>query len=227
MTEQTRAPEPIPGPPPVPPAPPARSNRRMITIIVAVVVAVLVLVGVGILGLVAGSDDAESGPAAQASEPAPSETASGESLEGDGYAYDLPDEWQDITESVLADNPGTSIDSASAWGASISAGRANLIVEHPDAGGVTDLDTARDQLQANLEASFESEIETLDNREIGGLEMAGLHVVRTNEADVEVDQTAYITLVDDAAYIITTSRKADDEEPEALFDAIYDSWSWE
>ena len=128
---------------------------------------------------------------------------------------------------MLADNPGTTIDTASAWGESIAKGRANLIVEHPDATDVPDLDAARDQLKANLEASFDADIEEIDNREIGDLEMAGLHVVRTNEGGIDVDQTAYITLVDGSAYIITTSRRADDEEPEAVYESIYDSWSWE
>ncbi len=226
MTEQPPGPGPIPGPPPAPPASSGTSGRT-IAIIVGVVLAVLVLVGVGVLGLVAGSGDSETDTAPQASASSAGEPAAGETLAGDGYSYELPPEWQDITASVLADNPGTSIDSASAWGASIAEGKANLIVEHPDAGGVSDLDTARDQLRSNLEASFEADIEELDNREIGGVEMAGLHVVRTNEAGVDVDQTAYITVIDDGAYVITTSRKAEDDEPEAAFDAIYDSWSWE
>ncbi len=226
MTEQPRGPEPIPGPPPAPPVSSGTSGRT-IAIIVGVVLAVLVVVGVGVLGLVAGSGDSETDTAPQASASAPGEPAAGETLASDGYSYELPPEWQDITASVLADNPGTGIDSASAWGASIAEGRANVIVEQQEAVGVSDLDTARDQLRANLEASFEADIEELDNREIGGVEMAGLHVVRTNEGGVDVDQTAYITVIDDGAYVITTSRKADDDEPEAAFDAIYDSWSWE
>lgn len=232
MTEQpTTAPEPVPG---LPPPPPQKPNRTPL-IIAGVLVAVLVVAALGVVGLFAASDggsetdsDTATSPASPAaSAPDPATEPSGETLEGDGYTYDLPVEWQDITETVLGDNPGTTIDSASAWGPSISEGRANLIVEHPDAGGVEDLETAREQLRANLEASFESEIEELDNRDIGGLEMAGLHVVRTNEGGVDVDQTAWITLVDGSAYIITSSRKAEDEEPEAVFEAIYDSWSWE
>ena len=223
--------QPIPGPPPVYAPPPARKSRTGL-VIALVAVGVLVVVGLAILGLVvAGGDDEASDPTPAASGEATASGSdvemSGDLLEGDGYTYALPDEWQDITESVLADNPGTTIDSASAWGETIAAGKANLIVEHPSAEGVTDLEDARDQLRSNLEASFDAEIEDIDSREIDGVEMAGLHVLRTNEGGVEVDQTAYITLIDDSAYIITTSRRADEDESVAAFDAIYDSWSWD
>ncbi len=223
--------QPIPGPPPVYAPPPAKKSRTGL-VIALVAVGVLVVVGLAILGLVvAGGDDEASDPTPVASGEATASGSdvemSGDLLEGDGYTYALPEEWQDITESVLADNPGTTIDSASAWGETIAAGKANLIVEHPSADGVTDLEDARDQLRGNLEASFDAEIEDIDSREIDGVEMAGLHVLRTNEGGVEVDQTAYITLIDDSAYIITTSRRADEDESVAAFDAIYDSWSWD
>ena len=225
--------QPIPGPPPVYAPPPAKKSRTGL-IVALVVIGVLVVIAVaalGILGLRASSSDDEgSDPtpvASEATAPGSDVEMSGDLLEGDGYSYALPDEWQDITESVLADNPGTTIDSASAWGDTIASGKANLIVEHPSAEGVTDLDDAREQLRANLEASFDAEIEDIDSRDVDGVEMSGLHVLRTNEGGIEVDQTAYIALIDDSAYIITTSRRADEDDSVEAIEAIYDSWSWE
>ena len=51
-------------------------------------------------------------------------------LEGEGYQYELPEGWNDITDQVLEDNPGQpTLDTASAWGDSVEAGRANVIIE--------------------------------------------------------------------------------------------------
>ena len=156
-------------------------------------------------------------------EPAPD----GSTLQGTGYSYALPEGWQDISAEVTGANPGTFIDTAASWGPSIEEGRGNVIVENPAAGGA-DSAEALEQLRSNFTAQFpDAEIDDTDPRTIGGVEMLGLELTRTNEAGVEVDQEAYVGVVDDVAYIITASSTADDDEAEEQFEQIYVSWTFE
>ncbi|GAA4678211.1 hypothetical protein [Nocardioides nanhaiensis] len=166
----------------------------------------------------AGGDD---GAATEA--PAPD----GSTLQGTGYSYSLPEGWQDISADVTGANPGTFIDTAASWGPSIEEGRGNVIVENPPAGGA-DSAEALEQLRTNFTSQFpDAEIDDTDPRTIGGEEMLGLELTRTNEAGVEVDQEAYVAVIDDVAYIITASSTADDDGAEDQFEQIYDSWTFE
>ena len=229
---QWMPPEPLPPPPglfpgygaPMPPPPPKSHTGLIIGLVLA---GVAVFAGLLVAGLlVYADDDFDDDPSGATSTQSSANAPDTEVLEGDGYSYGLPDGWQDITDEVVASDPGTTLDTGSAWGDSIATGRANLIVEVTNAGGVTDLDEARDQLTANLETLGVSP-QPVDNRTIGGQEAAGVSITRTNELDVEVLQTAYITIVDDTAYVITTTNEFSDDGPQDAYDAIYESWSWE
>jgi hypothetical protein len=146
-------------------------------------------------------------------------------LEGEGYEYELPDGWQDITDQVLADNSNQpTLDTASAWGASVEEGRANVIVE-VSSWAFADLDEAASILSDNL--SSLGTVEDIEARTIDGEDAAGVLLTRTNENGIEVEQTAYIMRNGDDAVVITASNKSDDDGPDDAYEAIYDSWSWE
>ena len=203
------------------PTPPRKSRTGLIVGLVAagvVVVAVAV-----VLALVLGGDD----PQEQADDNGGSNTQTCDPcLEGEGYQYQLPEGWQDITDQVLEDNPGQpTLDTASAWGDSVEEGRANVIVE-VSSWTYNDLDDAVSVLSDNL-STLGGDIEDIDNRTIDGEEAAGVLLTRTNDSGVEVEQTAYIVKNGDDAVVITASNKSNDDGPADAYQKIYDSWSWE
>src|SRR5690606_21145751 len=51
-------------------------------------------------------------------------------VEGDGYRYQLPDGWQDVTDTIPETASGGAVlDTAAALGGTIESSRANVIVE--------------------------------------------------------------------------------------------------
>ena len=147
-------------------------------------------------------------------------------LEGEGYQYELPDGWNEITDQVLEDNPAqTTIDTASAWGDSVEEGRANVITEVAS-WSYDNLDDALLVLKTNL-GTLGGTLEELEDRTIDGEEAAGVILTRNNDAGISIEQRAYIVKNGDDAVVITTSHKADDDGPLDKYEEIYDSWSWE
>jgi hypothetical protein len=193
-----------------------------------VVVGVAVVAGAIVLALVLGDDDGDNGGNTASDDQSEQVTGcQGEGcIEGDGYTYELPDAWQDITDQVLKDNPGQpTLDTASAWGKSVEEGRANVIVE-VSSWIYTDLGDAEDVLTSNLE-TLGGTVEDIEDRTIDGEPAAGVLLSRANEQGVDVEQTAYIIRVGDDAVVITASNKAGDDKPQDAYEEIYDSWSWE
>jgi hypothetical protein len=207
---------------------PPRKGRTGL-VVGLVTVGVAVVAGAIVLALVLGGDDGDNHPASSdtPTETGGSESPSGEGLiSGDGYTYEIPEGWTDITDQVLKDNPGQpTLDTASAWGKSVAAGRANVIVE-VSSWTYTDLGDAEDVLSSNLE-TLGGTVEDIEDRTIDGEPAAGVLLSRANESGVDVEQTAYIVHVGDDAVVITASNKADDDGPQDAYEEIYDSWSWE
>jgi hypothetical protein len=195
-------------------------------LIVGLVVAGVIAVAVAIvLALVTSGDD---DPEEKADDNSAETTGcEGDAcLEGNGYSYELPEGWTDISDQVKEQNPGQpTLDTASAWGRSIEGGRANVIVE-VDAWVYSDLEDARGVLKGNL-ATLGGNIEDIESRTIDGEEAAGVQLTRTNENGIEVEQTAYIVKNGDDAVVITASKKSNDDAPDNAYEEIYDSWSWE
>jgi hypothetical protein len=194
-----------------------------------VTVGIVAIAGAIILALVLGGDDPKetaddsSGETSEGPKPCEGERC----LKGEGYSYELPEGWRDISETVREENPAQgTLDTASAWGGdTIAEGRANVIVEV--AGWTyTDLDDARDVLKTNL-ADLGGSIENIDSRTIDGEDAAGVVLTRTNESGVEVEQTAYIMRNGEDAVVITASNKSNDNGPKDAYQEIYDSWVWE
>jgi hypothetical protein len=203
------------------PTPPKKSRTGLIVGLVAAGIAVIAAAVV--LALVTSGDD---DPEEKADDDGGNSETCDPCLEGEGYQYQLPDGWQDITDQVLEDNPGQpTLDTASAWGESVEAGRANVIIE-VSSWTYTDLDDAVGVLSDNL-STLGGEVEDIDNRTIDGEDAAGVLLTRTNDSGVEVEQTAYIVKNGEDAVVITASNKADDDGPADAYEKIYDSWAWE
>ncbi len=149
-------------------------------------------------------------------------------VEGDGYTYQLPDGWTDVSDTIPDSGSGAAVlDTASALGSAIEQSRANVIVEI-SAWVYTDLDEAKETFMTNLESSLTDPVsEEIEGRSIDGEEAVGLRVTSTNDNDVEVEQTAYLMKRDDDAIVIYASNEVGDEGPKDAYETVYDSWSWE
>ncbi len=204
-------------------APPRKSRTGLFLGLFTAGVAVVTLAIV--LAVVAPWEDSSNNADDDGGDDTPSATCD-PCLEGDGYQYELPDGWEEITDQVLEDNPEQpTLDTASAWGASVEAGRANVITE-VNSWTYDSLDDALEVLRTNL-STLGGTLVDLDNRTIDGEEAAGLLLTRDNDAGITVEQRAYIVKNGDDAVVITSSHKADDDGPLDKYEEIYDSWSWE
>ena len=207
---------------------PGKSHTGLVVGLVTL--AVVAIAGAIILALVLGGDDPEEtadDKSGETSDTGGTDPCTGDRcLEGEGYSYEIPEGWTDITKQVQEENAEQpQLDTASAWGKSISEGRANVIVE-VSGWTYTDLDDAKSVLKGNL-ATLGGDIEDIENRTIDGEEAAGVLLSRANESGVDVEQTAYIVKHGDDAVVITASNKANDDGPQDAYESIYDSWAWE
>lgn len=222
------------GAPMAPPPPPSKSRTGLI---IGIVVGTLLAIGAVVLAvvLVAGSDsDSDEGTDSddETTSASPSESESpvvpeGEVVQGEGYTYVLPDEWNDITADVTGQPGSETIDTTSAPGASLNTAPANLIVEVGPANGETDLESARDQVSANIGGAVGATPVEIDGPNIGGVATVGLEVTSDGVGGTKVLQTAYVTLLRDTYYVIGFSRQSGDGGYDDDFEAILDSWVWE
>ena len=230
-----------PGQPPYQPygaTSPGGPRKRRTGLIIGVVAGLVVLAGiiVAIVLLATNGDeekadepDSTSSPTATTGSPSTSPTDQPEegTLQGDGYSYELPDGWNDVTEEALAQNPPGAIDTVAAWGETFNNSRANLIVETAPANGQTDLEALRAEWENNLTGTSGGEAQPTDGIQIGGEDSIGTTVDITNSNGVRVHQIAYLTIHDDTIYSIGFNAERGDEEAQQAFDEVMDSWSWQ
>ena len=118
---------------------------------------------------------------------------------------------------------GTVVDSAAAWGEQIDGSRANVLVEAGSAEGT--LEEQRDSWESNLTAGG-SELERLPDVAIDGEDAYAVQLQGTNSSGTEIFQTVYLTIHQEIVYSIGFSSQPADDEAEAGFDVIKDSWAW-
>ena len=206
--------QPPPGQPPPgqPPYGPQLDKRKSnTTLIVVIVIVVLALAG-GIVGaalLLAGDDDSAS--------------SGGETLEGDGYSYAIPEGWKEAT-SAAGGTEG--IDSVVRAEDDEAGFRSNILVEVQPASGATDPASIRDTWEANIGSAVGATPEPIDDTTIDGQTALGVRVETTQES-IDVIQVAYLTINDGKVYSIAMSSHADaEEEATGELDQLLDSWSW-
>jgi len=215
---------------------PAPAGGKSRAALIGVVVLVLLLVAGGALAalllLSDSDDDKDNGNAGDKASESTSESVSvspsepaGNLIQGDGYSYTLPDDWQDVSDEA-AGAPGA-IDTISVWGDQLEGGRANVIVETGPTGGETDPEALREQWVSNMSGSTGAEPQEIPGTTIDGQEAIGVQYERTNENDVEIVQTAYLVVNGDEVFSIALSGKIGDDDAEQAFEGILDSWTWE
>jgi hypothetical protein len=203
------------------PQPPKKSRTALIGL---VVLAVLLIAGGALAVVLAVSSDSDNDKAGEkASESTSAPT--GERVQGTGYSFTIPEDWKDTTDETtgLPD----SVDVVVVWGEKLEGGRANVIVETGPAGGASDPEALREQWQTNMTGSSGATPEKLAGTTIAGADAIGTRIERTNEKGVAIVQIAYLLIREGNVYSIALSGKAGDDDAEAAFQSIRDSWTWE
>ena len=210
---------------PGPYSPPPKKSRTVQ--IVAAVLVILLIAGGGLatLLLLSDSDNDKDSDQAEDRTSEPTSAPAGDLLQGNGYSYTLPDGWQDASDEA-AGAPGA-IDTIAVWGEKLEGGRANVIVESGPSGGESDPEALREQWQSNMTGSTGATPEKIDGTTIAGQEAIGVRIERTNDKGVAIVQTAYLVVRDGNVYSIALSGKSGDDDAEAAFADIRDSWTWE
>lgn len=149
----------------------------------------------------------------------------GDLLQGNGYSYTLPEDWQDVSEEA-AGAPGA-IDTISVWGDKLDGGRANVIVESGPAGSETDPEPLREQWVSNMTGSTGGTAQEIPGTTIDGLDAIGVQIESSNKNEVEIVQTAYLVVRGGKVYSIGLSGKIGDDDAEKAFEDILESWTWE
>ena len=211
-----------PGPPPPP-------KKRTGLIIGAVVAALVVIGGLVVAGIVLlGDDDTKESSSEAKDEPSeepteePTDEPDGGTVAGTNYTYSLPDEqWLDATADAAA--AGTVVDSVAVWGEQLDGSRANVLVEAGSAEGT--LAEQRDSWESNLAAGG-SELERLPDVTVDGETAYAVQLEGTNSSGTEIVQTVYLTIHQEIVYSIGFSSQPADDEAEAGFDVIKNSWAW-
>ena len=160
--------------------------------------------------------------------PRTSSTLSGEKLSGQGYTYELAEDWQDATDEAKGqDAPGT-IDTVSIWGEKLDGSQANVIVEASSGVGDADLESLRPTWESNMSGASGSTPMDYDGTTIDGEEAIGAKFERDNTAGTAIVQIAYLTVHDGTAYsvILSTQQDKADDAMQA-YDDLLGSWTWE
>ncbi|MEQ6901325.1 hypothetical protein [Nocardioides sp. YIM 152588] len=220
-----------------PPPAPKKSRTGLLVGLAALAVVLVIGIVVAVVAL-AGGDEPTPGadPSSSTSKGSgkTKETESpgtGPTLDGTGYTVVLPsDEWTDATDVFREADPSSTgaLDKAAMWGESIQTARANVIIEAGSANGSSDPEDLEDDWRGLLVGGDSSAVVSdLPERQIDGKRAIGVQISRTNAADVEIYQVAYLTVSGNNAYSIALSRKASDNGVDAAFETMLGGWTWD
>jgi len=151
------------------------------------------------------------------------EPAEGETIDGEGYTYAIPEGWEDISEepeAAAADSFVRVSDASQGFGTNI-----NVIVS--PSGGATDIEAARESFKQGLETVADSPVEQVENISIDGETAIG-HTATADQQGRTLVFTQYATLHEESLYIVTLTAPEDDaEDGRAALDTVLTSWAWE
>jgi hypothetical protein len=204
-----------PGPESLPYAPlPKRRGAGPTAALVALALAIPGLIAA--VAAVVGGGDADGG-----SDAGRTEDMAGPMIEGDGYAYAVPEGWENRT-SWARDVAPDGGDSAVGVSEPDHGFDSNVLVAAWDAGGVTSVEKARD---AWLPAG--ASVEQLEPTSIDGVRAVGVRHETNSDAGRPIVQVGYLALRHGQLYSIVLSAPVQSESAsEAAFTAVLHSWSW-
>ena len=142
-------------------------------------------------------------------------------------SYTMPEDWNEVTEEVLATNPGGAIDTVAVWGEAFDGSRSNVIVEAGSAGGESDPEAIRATWESNMAAATGATPVEMEGTTIAEEEAIGAVLESTNDEGIEVEQFVYLVIHDEDVYSIGLSAEAGDDESRELFEQMLASWSWQ
>lgn len=211
--------QPPTGPPQQPPPPygPPPQQRRSGTALIAVILIVVLALAGGAVGaalVLGGGDDSESSGGEVVD--------SGETMQGSGYTYGIPEGWSDATNDVGA----MGIDSAVRAEDEDDGFRRNVVVEVQPANGAADPEEILDQWESNIGEAVGGTPEPIDGISIDGQDALGIRI-ETTQQDIDIVQVAYLAINDGQIYSIALSAHREvEDEATAEFEQVLDTWSW-
>lgn len=145
----------------------------------------------------------------------------GPTIKGDGYAYAVPEGWEDRS-SWARDIAPDGGDSAVGVTEPDHGFDTNVLVAAWDARGVTSVEKARD---AWLPAG--ATVDRLEPTSIDGVRAVGVRHETNSDAGRPIVQVGYLALLHGQLYSIVLSAPVQSEsDSQAAFAAVLDSWSW-
>jgi|GEM_PF-3572559 hypothetical protein len=145
----------------------------------------------------------------------------GPSIDGVGYAYAIPEGWEDSTRwahDVASDDA----DSAVSVSQPDHGFDTNVLVASWDADGVSSVDEAREAWLPDG-----GSVEDLEPTSIDGAAAIGVRNETLSDGGRPIVQVGYLTLWNDRLYSVVLSVPVQSEaDSQAAFAAVLDSWSW-
>jgi hypothetical protein len=207
------------GQPPSPYGPPPRKGGSSKALVAVILIVALVVAGGAVGGflLLGGDDDDDSSNGGSSNE------TSGETIEGQGYSYPIPDGWEasgsDVTTGV--------IDTAIQVVEPVDGFRTNMLVEVHAAQGETDVEAIRSTWESNIANAVGGTPEQIDSLAIDGVDAVGIRI-ETTQRGTQVVQHAYLVINDDTIYSIALSAGLSSEDDAVgTFQEVLDGWTWQ
>lgn len=170
----------------------------------------------------------DSSPSDPTTGPTESSDPGATELVGDGYRYELPDEWTDQSSEIAGQGGPESIDSLAVWGEELDGSLANLLVEIQPSPGDDDPETLKRAWQRNVTKGLDVTPEHIEGIEVAGETSVGIRLERTNTSGTDIVQVIHLVLHDGKAFTIgMTAKTGNEAETMAALDQIIASWSWE
>lgn len=198
-------------------------GRRRTWIGALAVLLVLAVAGGVAAAVIVSDDDGDSSGRPQR------ETADGiegRALEGTGYAYELPEGWNDITSDARANELPKGVDTVSGRGTSFATSGATIIIERfrvKEGTSTADVQTSWEKNLAEEKGLKATYVPSLD---IDGEPALGRQIRRALVGGDAILQVAYLVIHKGHGYSIGLNSAEGDSGAGAAFDQVVSSWLW-
>jgi hypothetical protein len=150
----------------------------------------------------------------------------GRALEGTGYAYALPEGWNDITSDAVANELPEGVDSVSGRGTSFSTSGATIIIERFAVKEGTSTADVQKSWEANLTEEKGLKATYVPSLRIDGEPALGRQIRRALVGGDAILQVAYLVIHQGYGYSIGLNSAEGDSNAGAAFDGVVSSWVW-